>query len=468
MPSARELLHASEERILGELCAFARIPSVSTDPAYAAHIAEAVAFVAAQLRAAGLEHVEVLPGDGHPAIYADWLHADGTPTILVYGHYDVQPPDPVSAWASPPFEPTLRDGRLYGRGTSDNKGPMLIPIKVAEAFIEAQGRLPVNVKFLIEGEEEIGSKHLGATIERERRRLAADFVHSADGARWRVDLPAVNVASRGITVLEASVATAAKDLHSGRYGGTVANPLHLMARLVASLHDDNGRVAVEGFYDGVKEPTNAERDAIAAVPFDEAAYLGLTGAAALLGERGYSTLERQWIRPTLDLNGMWGGYQGAGSKTSIPHEAHAKISCRLVPGQEPERIAALIRHHLERYCPPGGRITVSGEGHGARAYEMPADHPCLAVAETVLGELYGREPLRIRIGATLPVSEMFKRVLGIDTLLFSFSTSDEDFHAPNEFFRVQSLRDGLAAWARYWEILGTQRSELYRLYRRDQ
>jgi acetylornithine deacetylase/succinyl-diaminopimelate desuccinylase-like protein len=465
MSAALEFLRESEGRILDELRAFARIPSVSTDPAYAKHIPEAVAFVASQLSAASLEHVGVLPGDGHPAIYADWLHAEGAPTILVYGHYDVQPPDPVAAWTSPPFEPTLRQDRLYGRGTSDNKGPMLIPIKVAEAFMRAQGRLPVNVKFIIEGEEEIGSRHLGETIERERQRLAADFVHSADGARWRVDLPAVNVASRGIIVLEASVTTAAKDLHSGRYGGTVANPLHLMARLVASLHDESGRIAVAGFYDGVKEPTNAERDAIASIPFDEPAYLELTGASALVGERGYSTLERQWIRPTLDLNGLWGGYQGAGSKTSIPHAAYAKISCRLVPGQEPQRIAALIRRHLEQHCPPGGRVAVSGNGHGALAYEMPADHPCIAIAETVLHELYETKPLRIRIGATLPVSEMFKRILGIDTLLFSFSTSDEDFHAPNEFFRVQSLKDGLAAWARYWEILGTQRAGVYAPFR---
>jgi acetylornithine deacetylase/succinyl-diaminopimelate desuccinylase-like protein len=408
MSDALAFLRDGESRILDELSAFARIPSVSTDPAYAAHIPTAVAFVAEQLRSAGLEHVEILPGDGHPAVYADWLHAGEAPTILTYGHYDVQPPDPVSAWTTPPFEPTLRDGRLYGRGTTDNKGPMLIPIKVAEAFMRTAGRLPVNVKFIIEGEEEIGSRTLGETLARERVRLTADFVLSADGARWRVDLPAVNVASRGIAVLEASVTTAAKDLHSGRYGGTVANPLHLLARLVASLHDSEGRVAVAGFYDGVREPSAAERAAIAAVPFDEAAYIALTGASVLVGERGYTTLERQWVRPTLDLNGMWGGYQGAGSKTSIPHVAHAKISCRLVPGQEPERI---------------------------------------------------------RIGATLPVSEMFKRILGIDTMLFSFSTSDEDFHAPNEFFRVQSLRDGLAAWTRYWEILGTQKAGLYARFR---
>jgi acetylornithine deacetylase/succinyl-diaminopimelate desuccinylase-like protein len=462
--AALDFLRRNQDRIVAELSAFARIPSVSTDPAYAAHIPEAVRFVVEQLRGVGLEHVEVLAGGGHPAIYADWLHAEGAPTILVYGHYDVQPPDPLSAWTSPPFEPTLRNGRLYGRGTTDNKGPMLIPIKVAEAFLATAGRLPLNVKFIIEGEEEVGSAHLAETLVAEQRRLAADFVLSADGARWRVDLPAVNVASRGIIVLEASLATAAKDLHSGRYGGTIANPLHLMARLVASLHDADGRVAVAGFYDGVREPSHAERAVIAAVPFDEAAYRALTGATALVGERGYTTLERQWIRPTLDLNGLWGGYQGAGSKTSIPHVAHAKISCRLVPGQEPDRIAALIRRHLETQCPPGGTLSVS-EGHGARAYEMPADHPCLAVVEQVLEEIYGTPAVRIRIGATLPVSEMFKRILGIDTMLFSFSTSDEDFHGPNEFFRLQSLADGLAAWTRTWEILGTQRANAYMGFR---
>lgn len=464
MSAALEFLRKNEGRIVDELSAFARIPSVSTDPAYLPHIATAVAFVAQQLQDAGLEHVEILRGKGHPAIYADWLHAAGAPTILIYGHYDVQPPDPVSAWTTPPFEPTLRDGRLYGRGTTDNKGPMLIPIKVAEAFMRTQGRLPINVKFIIEGEEEVGSRYLGECLTAERERLAADFVLSADGARWRADLPAVNVASRGIIVLEASLTTARKDLHSGRYGGTIANPLHLMARLVASLHDADGRVSVPGFYDGVREPTGAERQAIAAVPFDEKAYLALTGASALVGERGYTTLERQWIRPTLDLNGLWGGYQGAGSKTSIPYAAHAKISCRLVPGQEPERIAAAIRRHLEENCPPGGRIEVS-EGHGARAYEMPADHPCLALAERVLAEVHGKAPIRIRIGATLPVSEMFKRILGIDTMLFSFSTSDEDFHGPNEFFRLQSLSEGLAAWTRYWEILGTQQASLYQPFR---
>ncbi|MBV9524142.1 MAG: dipeptidase [Alphaproteobacteria bacterium] len=459
-------LRQQEERIIEELCAFARIPSVSTDPAYGRHMGDAVDFVAALMREAGLEHVAVIATGGHPAIYADWLHAEGAPTILVYGHYDVQPPDPIAAWTSPPFEPVRRGERLYGRGVSDNKGPMLIPLKVAEAFMQSSGRLPLNVKFIIEGEEEVGSKHLEASLHEHRAMLAADFVLSADGARWRADLPAVNLASRGILVLEASLKTAATDLHSGRFGGTIANPLHLMARLVASLHDADGRVAVTGFYDGVRAPTRAEREAVAAVPFDEDAYLAATGASALVGEAGWTTLERNWLRPTLDLNGMWGGYQGAGSKTSIPSEAHAKISCRLVPGQEPAQIAAAIGRHLEMHCPPGGTVSMRWDGHGARAYEMPADHPCLAVTEQVLTEIHGTAPLRVRIGATLPVSEMFLRILGIDTLLFSFSTADEGFHGPNEFFRLQGLRDGLAAWARSWEILGTQKAELYTPFRR--
>ncbi len=463
---ALAFLREHEGRIIEELTAFARIPSVSTDPAYAPHLGRAVDFVTDQMRRAGLEHVAVIETGGHPAVYADWLHADGAPTILVYGHYDVQPPDPVAAWTSPPFEPVLRDERLYGRGTSDNKGPMLIPLKVAEAFMQTAGRLPLNVKFIIEGEEEVGSRHLDATLQKHRARLAADFVLSADGARWRTDLPAINLASRGIVIVEATVATAAKDLHSGRYGGTIANPLHLMARLVASLHDEDGRVAVASFYDGVRAPSGEERKALAAVPFDEDSYLALTGASALVGEKGWTTLERNWLRPTLDLNGMWGGYQGAGSKTSIPFEAHAKISCRLVPGQEPASIAAAIERHLKTHCPTGGAVTVRWNGHGARAYEMPADHPCLPVVERVLTEVCGKTPIRVRIGATLPVSEMFLRILGINTLLFSFSTADENFHGADEFFRLEGLRQGLAAWTRSWEILGGQKAELYRPFRR--
>ncbi len=440
-------LAANRERVFADLLGFLSIPSISTDPAYQEKIAEAQRFLMAHVAAMGFENARLLANDGHASIYADWLHAPGKPTVLIYGHYDVQPPDPLSAWISPPFTPTVRDGRLYARGASDDKCPLFVALTALKSLL-ADDALPVNVKLLIEGEEEMGSRHLEPTVRAHRDLLAADFLLSADGARWRADLPAVNVASRGIATLELTLTTAAKDLHSGRYGGAVANALNAIARLVATLHDARGRIAVAGFYDGVAEPTNAERAAIADLPFDEHAYLSAVGAQGPIGEEGYTTLERQWLRPSLDLNGLWGGYEGVGSKTVIPHEAHAKLSARLVPGQDPARIATLLRAHLEAHCPPGARIDVSA-GHGSPAYALPADHPALAIAEATLAEVHGRAPVRVRIGATLPISELFRRLLGIDTVMFSYSTADEDFHAPNEFFRLSSFDDGVAAWRAY-------------------
>src|SRR5665213_2413416 len=344
MPSEGVLAHlkASHDRILAELVEFAAIPSVSTDPAHAADMSAAAQWVATKLAAAVPIAVRTMPTAGNPVVYGEWLGAPGKLTVLVYGHYDVQPEDPLEKWISPPFRPTLRDGRLYARGVSDDKGPMLIPIKVAEAFFATAKRLPVNVKFMIEGEEETGSPNLEAFVARHRHLLAADVVISADGAMWRIDEPSLTVANRGLAGLELTLTGAGKDLHSGRHGGGVANPLHAMARLIASLHDENGRVAVAGFYDRVRELTQTERADIAALPFDEAAYLAQVGAPATFGEAGYTTLERQWTRPTVEVNGMWGGYEGPGSKTVTPSEAHAKITCRLVPDQDPEEILSLI------------------------------------------------------------------------------------------------------------------------------
>jgi acetylornithine deacetylase/succinyl-diaminopimelate desuccinylase-like protein len=454
MSAVLAYLDRHRDRILTELIDYVRIPSISADPAHGGDMRRAVDFLAAHLKGIGLENAAVWETEGHPAVYADWCRAPGAPTILVYGHYDVQPAAPLEAWTSPPFEPVVRDGRLIARGGSDNKGPHFIPIKVAEAFLATAGRLPINLKLLIEGEEEVGSCHLEPLVQARRADLAADFVLAADGARWCIDLPAVNVASRGVVALEASVVTADRDLHSGRYGGTVANAAHAMARLIASLHDAHGRVAVTGFYDDVKPPDPAERAAMAGIPFDEAGYFRDIGATAPVGEAGFTTLERQWLRPTLDVNGVWAGYTGPGSKTAIPAQAHAKISCRLVSDQNPTKIVGLIRQHLESHCPPGGRVELRWDGHGTPAYAMPSDHPGLTIAERILTELHGRVPQRVRIGATLPVSTMFKRELGLDTMLFSFSTADEGFHGPNEYFRLEGLTDGLKAWTRYWEILG--------------
>ncbi len=450
----RTYLESNAERILNELLDFVRIPSVSADPDHAADVRHAAEWVAQAIRAAGPFAVEILPTSRHPVVYAEWLGAPGAPTILVYGHYDVQPPDPLERWASAPFEPDIREGRVYARGISDDKAPMFMPIKVAEAFFASTGRLPINVKFLFEGEEEIGSPDLEAFIRQNRDRLAADFVMSADGAMWRVDEPSVSVSSRGLVGLEFTVTGPAKDLHSGRHGGAVANPLHALAHLIASLHEPDGRVAVAGFYDDVLELPSAERAAIRALPFDETRYLNEVGAPEVFGEPGYTTLERQWIRPTLDVNGMWGGYQGPGGKTVIPSEAHAKITCRLVPDQDPQDILAKVVRHLESHTPPGVRLQIRASDHGTRAYRIPDDHIGLRIAEQVLQEVYGKKPLRVRIGGTLPVAEWFQRHLNQLVVFFSFSTADEDFHAPNEFFRLHRLHEGLQAWALYWERLG--------------
>ncbi len=447
-------LRANHERLLARLVEFASIPSVSTDPAHAADITRAADWLATHVAAAGPFTVRTMPTGGNPIIYGEWLGAPGRPTVLVYGHYDVQPPDPLEKWHSPPFAPTLRDGRLYARGVSDDKGPMLIPIAVAEAFFATAGRLPLNVKFMFEGEEEIGSRHLDAFVQQHATLLAADVVVSADGAMWRPSEPSLTVASRGLCGLELTLTAAAKDLHSGRHGGGVANPLHALAQLVASLHAPDGRVAVAGFYDEVRELSPEERAAMAALPYDEQAYLAQVGAPAAFGEPGYTTLERQWTRPTLEVNGMWGGYQGPGQKTVIPSEAHAKITCRLVPDQDPDEVARRLLRHVQSRVPAGTRLTVVGADHGSRAAHIPTGHFALEAAGTALRATYGMAPLVVRMGGTVPIADLFARHMGLDTVFFSFSTADEDFHAPNEFFRVHRLHEGLEAWARYWTILG--------------
>jgi acetylornithine deacetylase/succinyl-diaminopimelate desuccinylase-like protein len=451
-------LKTNHDKILASLIEFAAIPSVSTDPAHAADVQAAARWVAAALAAAGPLNVRTIDTPGNPVVYGEWLGAPGKLTVLVYGHYDVQPPDPLAKWQSPPFTPTLRDGRLYARGVSDDKGPMLIPIKVARAFFAVAGSLPINVKFMFEGEEEIGSRHLDGFIAQRKDLLAADVVLSADGAMWRIDEPSLTVASRGLAGMELTLTGASKDLHSGRHGGGVANPLHAMAHLIATLHEPNGRVAVAGFYDKVRELTRAERDAIKALPFDERAYLAQVGAPSTFGEPGYSTLERQWARPTLELNGMWGGYEGPGQKTVIPSEAHAKITCRLVPDQDPDDVVALVTRHLEAHVPPSTRLSISPGDHGARAAHIAADHFALKAADAALHAVYKVKPLYVRMGGTVPISELFKRHMGLDTVFFSFSTADEDFHAPNEFFRVRRLHEGLEAWARYWDLLAEVRA----------
>ncbi|MGI9419609.1 MAG: dipeptidase [Geminicoccaceae bacterium] len=457
---------ADRDAFLARLTALIREPSVSTDPAFEAGMEGARRLLETRLKAAGFQKVRRLDAGGHPALYAEWLDAPVRPTFLVYGHYDVQPPDPVDRWVSPPFEPTVRDGRLYGRGASDDKGPASIAIDALAAFLAVEGALPVNVKILIEGEEEIGSASLPGLLARHRDLLGADAVISADGARWRPDLDTVNVGCRGTGGLEITFRTAKKPLHSGRYGGIVPNALHDMARLIAGLHDRDGRIAVAGFYDGIEAPTDEERAAIAAIPFDEPSLFASLGTEQR-GEAGFSALERLWLRPTLDVNGLWGGYQGTGDMTVIPNEAYAKITMRLVPGQDPARVRAAVESHLTASCPSGATIEMSSNRGWTAAYELPVDHPLLLAVEHALAEPTGEPPLRVRIGASLPLTEIVKCTLGIDTVMFSFGIADEDFHAPNEFFRLSSIDEGFRGWVALLRRLGTQTPADYAAFRSD-
>ncbi|MGH6920735.1 MAG: dipeptidase, partial [Geminicoccaceae bacterium] len=424
-------LAARADRYVAELCEFCAIPSISTQPAHKADVERAARFVADRLARAGLAEVAVHPTAGHPVVTGAWHGDDQAPTVLVYGHYDVQPPEPLDLWRNPPFEPTVRDDRLYARGASDDKGPLLIPIVVAEAFLALHSRLPVNLKFVIEGEEEVGSEHLEDALAGLHDRLVADLVLSADGAMWRADLPSVTVASRGMLALELTVEGAAKDLHSGRHGGSAPNPLTAIARLVASLHDGLGRVAVESFYDGVLPPDPALVRTIETLGFDARRYFAEIGAPLPTPlPRGEELLTRQWLEPTLELNGLVGGYGGDGTKTVIPARATAKITCRLVAGQQPDRVFAAICDHAQRHCPDGVTLRViRQEGRGCAAFALPPELPALHVIEEVLTGIYGTAPLRVAMGATLPVADIFRRRLGAETVFFSFATADEDYHA---------------------------------------
>lgn len=446
-------LLARQDAILDDLKTLLRMPSVSADPAFAQGMADARRFLADRLAAIGMENVQLLEGGGQPAVYGDWLHAPGKPTLLVYGHYDVQPPDPLEQWVTPPFEPTVRDGKLYARGASDVKGSTLIAIESVASLLAVEGRCPINVKFFLEGEEETGSPSLRTLIERYRGLLTADAVLSADGGRASREVPTINTGARGTNGLEITLRTADGDLHSGRYGGAVRNALHEMAVLVASLHDRDGRVAVAGFDSDAAALTNRQRADVAAFPFDEAEFLSDVGAVGH-GDPAYSMRERITLRPCLDVNGMWGGYTGAGSKTIIPAEAHAKISIRIAAGQDPKRVADAVVAHLKAHCPDGARLTFDRVGAGSPASTLAPEHPLVQAAERVLQAQTGRRPIHVRLGASVPITSIFKETMGMDTLMFGFNLPDEPVHAPNEFFRLESIPLGLQAWPRILRALG--------------
>jgi acetylornithine deacetylase/succinyl-diaminopimelate desuccinylase-like protein len=442
-------LEENGERFLHELKDFLHIPSISALPEYAGDVQEAAKWVAARLRAAGIENVEILPTGGHPVVYGDWLHAPGKLTVLIYGHFDTQPVDPLELWTRPPFEPAIVEGRIYARGATDNKGNMLTPILAAEALLRTEGALPVNVKFFLEGQEEIGSPQMAAFVAGQREKLACDMVFSADTVQWSEDQPSVLLSWKGLCGLQIDVQASRTDLHSGAAGGTFQNPIHALAYLIASMRAQDGRILVDGFYDDVLPLSAEEREQLAQLPYSDLEYkrsIGLPAELDLFGEPGYTTLERAGVRPTLDVNGIWGGFQGEGIKTIIPSRAHAKLTCRLVADQDPERIMRLIEAHIGKHTPPGVQVKVTRHSSGVKAYRMPADHPGNQAASQVLEEVYGKVPYYTRRGGTLPVSPLFLEQLGAYTVSMAFSLPDENTHAPDEFFRLSSFARGQQAY----------------------
>ncbi|GAB1360788.1 dipeptidase [Rhodobacter sp.] len=448
-------LDQEQPRYVQELLDLIRIPSVSAKPENIPDVLRAAEWVAARVTAAGMENARVMPTAGHPVVYADWLHAGADkPTVMIYGHFDVQPAEPFDLWASAPFEPEIRDGCIWGRGASDDKGGMMTPILAVEALMRTKGRLPVNVKFFFEGQEEIGSPDLPEFVAAQADLLKADMIFSADGLQWAPDQPQIVDGLKGLVSLEVVVNGPRSDQHSGLHGGGIANPALALAQILASMRAEDGLVTIDGFYDDVLPLTDEVRAQIARIPYDEADYLAETGAPALWGEPGYSTRERLWARPTLDVNGLTSGWQGAGSKTVLPAEARAKITCRLVAAQVPEQVFDLIAAHVQRHTPPGVTARVERNPGRADPFLMPAGHNAASVAREVLAEVYGRQPLQTRLGGSIPVLTTLLDTLGVYAVMFGFSHDDENLHAPDEFFRLAIYRKGQSAYVRLLEKLG--------------
>ena len=450
-----DYLDTHQSRFVDELVDFVSIPSVSAADAHKGDVVKAGEWVMSRLRAAGAENIVMMPTAGHPVVYADWLHAGPEkPTILIYGHFDVQPAEPFDLWDSPPFDPTVRDGKVFGRGASDDKGGMFIPIIAAEAMLKTTGKLPVNVKFFFEGQEEIGSPHLPPFVAEHGAMLKADMIFSADGSQWAEDQPQLITGLKGLVACEVTVTGARADQHSGQQGGGIANPIQGLSQIIASMKGLDGRITVDGFYDDVIDLTVEDRAAFDRIPFDEAAYIDSLGVPDVFGEPGYTTRERLWARPTFELNGIWGGWQGSGIKTVLPAEAKAKITCRLVANQKPDAIYALLKAHIESHLPHGLRVRVDRLAGSADPFLVPSGHNSSTIAGEVLTEVYGKAPYITRTGGSIPVMTMLLNELGVHATVFAFGLPDENLHAPNEFFRLSSFRTGQTAYCRLLERLG--------------
>lgn len=441
MQKIKEYVEANKQRFLDELFELLRYPSVSADQKYAGDVRKTAEFVAKKLRDAGADQVEVCETAGHPIVYGEKITDPSKPTVLVYGHYDVQPPDPLELWETPPFEPTVRDGKIYARGACDDKGQFYMHVKAFELMLK-QGELPTNIKFMIEGEEEVGSENLGVFVRENKERLKADIVLVSDTAMISLENPSLETGLRGLSYLEVEVIGPNRDLHSGVYGGAVANPATILARMIASLHDENNHITIPGFYDDVLVLSEAEREALNKAPYDEEEYKKDLGVQELWGESGYTTIERTGIRPTLEVNGIWGGYIGEGAKTVLPSKANAKISMRLVPNQKSETITKLFTEHFQKIAPNYVQVKVTPH-HGGEPVVTPTDGIAYQAAEKAMEESFGKKPIPTRGGGSIPIVALFEEVLGLKTVLMGFGLDSDNLHSPNEKFDIANYLKGI-------------------------
>ena len=460
MHPAIEYIQERRSAFVEELKGFLRIPCVSTQSEHKADMRKAAEWLVEQMRGMGLEHVEILPTAGHPVVYADWLHAAGKPTALIYGHYDVQPAEPLELWTTGAFDPTVRNGELFARGAVDDKGQVFMHLKALEAHLKTAGRLPVNVRLLIEGEEEIGSPNLDAFIAKHKEMLQADVVVISDTAMIAKGAPGITVGLRGLVYFQIDLEVAKSDLHSGGFGGSIENPAMALAQLLAQLKDRNGRITIPGFYDDVRRLPAAERRALAKLPFSEKKFQKNLGAPALFGEKGFTTLERLWARPTLEVNGLCSGFIGEGAKTVLPCRAMAKVSMRLAPNQDPNKIARLFVQHVKRLAPKTVRLKITEVSGRGTPWLVPTDHPSLQAVARAIEKGFGKKPVYTRTGGTIPVVATFDRLLKAPILLMGIGLPDENAHAPNEKLDLDNLHHGMLSAAHLFEELAeTGKSE---------
>ncbi len=437
----KQYIQDNQQRFLDELFELLRIPSVSADSRHKSDVRKAAEYLKEKLAVAGVDKAEVCETDGHPIVYAEKIIDPKLPTIVVYGHYDVQPPDPLDLWHSPPFEPVIKDGKIYARGSCDDKGQVYMHVKAFEAMMKLN-TLPCNVKFMIEGEEEVGSDHLGTFVKENKEKLKGDVILISDTALISLDHPSITAGLRGLSYVEVEVTGPNRDLHSGVYGGAVGNPINTLAKMIASLHDENGRVTIPGFYDKVAELSASEREAINKAPFNLEQYKKEIGIGNIQGEKGFTTLERTGIRPTLDVNGIWGGYTGEGAKTVLPSKAYAKISMRLVPDQDNHEITEMFTKHFVSIAPQSVKVKVTPL-HGGQPAVTPTESEAFQAARAAFVEVFGKTPIPTRDGGSIPIVSLFKKELGLDTVLMGFGLDTDAIHSPNEHYGVKNFLMGI-------------------------